>query len=69
MDQVKFVKKAFKEFMVCLGRPYHFKFFKSFLPQILLCPFVNTFIHVLTYMTNCQIYMTYFSTEQAGCSK
>ena len=28
--------------MVCLGRRYHFKFFKGFLPQILLGPFLNT---------------------------
>ena len=27
---------------VCLGRPYHFKFFKSCLTQILLGPFLNT---------------------------
>ena len=26
----------------CLGRPYHFKFFKDCLPQILLGPFLNT---------------------------
>ena len=28
--------------MVCLGRPYHFKFFKACLPQVLLGPFLNT---------------------------
>ena len=28
--------------MVSLGRPYHFKFFKSCPPQILLGPFLNT---------------------------
>ena len=33
--------------MVCLGRPYHFKFFKGCLPQILLGPFLN----YLTYST------------------
>ena len=27
---------------LCLGRPYHFKFFKGSLPQILLGPFLNT---------------------------
>ena len=27
--------------MVCLGRPYHFSFFKDCLPQILLGPFWN----------------------------
>ena len=28
--------------MVCLGRPFHLKFFKGCLPQILLGPFLNT---------------------------
>ena len=28
--------------MVCLGRPYHFKFFKGSLSQILFSPFLNT---------------------------
>ena len=28
------------------SRPYHFKFFKGFLPQILLGPFLNTLAHV-----------------------
>ena len=28
-----------------LGRPYHFKFFKGYLPQILLGPFFNTLTH------------------------
>ena len=29
--------------MVCLSiSPYHFKFFKDYLPQILLGPFLNT---------------------------
>ena len=28
--------------MVCLRRPYHFKFFKGCLPQILLSPFLST---------------------------
>ena len=28
--------------MVCLRRPYRFKFFKGFLPQVLLGPFLNT---------------------------
>ena len=30
----------------CLSRPYHFKFFKGCLPQILLGPFLNTLTHV-----------------------
>ena len=45
MDQVKFVEDSlYKTWsdMVCLGRTYHFKFFKGCLPQILLGPFLNT---------------------------
>ena len=40
MDQVKSVEDS-------LYRPYHFKFFKGYLPQILFAPFLNT----LTQMT------------------
>ena len=32
--------------MVCLRRPYQFKFFKGCLPQILLGPFLNTSSHL-----------------------
>ena len=31
---------------VCLGRLYHFKFFKGCLPKILLGPFLNTLTHM-----------------------
>ena len=44
MEQVKFVKDTLLKIcnnMVCVGRPYHFKFFKGCLPQILLGPFLN----------------------------
>ena len=33
--------------MVYLSRPYHFKFFKGCLPQILLGPFLNTLSHMI----------------------
>ena len=33
--------------MVCLSRPYRFKFFKGCLPKILLGPFLNTWTHIL----------------------
>ena len=33
--------------MACLSRPYHFKFFKGCLPQILLGPLFNTLSHIL----------------------
>ena len=32
--------------MVCLSRPYPFKFFKGCLQQILLGPFLNTVSHI-----------------------
>ena len=32
--------------MVYLNRPYHFKFFKVCLPQILLGPFLNTLFQI-----------------------
>ena len=54
MDQVKFVEDSPWEMwsdMVCLGRPYHFRFFKGCLPQIILGPFLNT----LTHLRHCQL--------------
>ena len=33
-------------YMVCLSGPYHFKFFKGSLPQILLGTFLNTLTHI-----------------------
>ena len=33
--------------MVCLNGPYYFKFFKGYLPQILLGPFFNTLSYLL----------------------
>ena len=32
--------------MVCLSRPYHFKFFKDCLSQVLLGTFLNTLAHI-----------------------
>ena len=32
--------------MVYVSRPYHFKFFKGCLPQILIDPFLNTLIQI-----------------------
>ena len=37
--------------MVFLGRPYHFKVFKSCLPQILIDPFLNTLTHLINLLT------------------
>ena len=33
--------------MICLSRPYPFKFFKGYLPQILPGPLLNTLSHML----------------------
>ena len=45
MDYIKFVEDSIWKIwrdMVCLRRPYRFKFFKCFLPQVLLGPFLST---------------------------
>ena len=47
MDQVKFVEDSLQKIEViwsALSRPYDFKFFKGCLPQILLGPFLNTYM-------------------------
>ena len=41
MGLVKFAGEIWRD-MICLDRPYHFKFFKGCYPQILLGPFLNT---------------------------
>ena len=41
--------------MVCLSRPYHFKFFKGCLPQILLGPFLNTLNQILSLLFQVEI--------------
>ena len=49
MDQVKFVENSLWNIwtdMVCVGRPYHVKYFKGCLPQILLGSFMNTLIQM-----------------------
>ena len=33
--------------MVCLSRPYHFKYFKCCLPEVLLGPFLNNLTHLI----------------------
>ena len=65
-------KAAFKKFeviwsaLVCLGKPYHFTFFKDCLPQILLSPFLNTLCHVfpktenICFSSKHLILLTYF---------
>ena len=46
MDQVNLWKRVFKK----LGRPYHFKFLKGCLPQILLGPLLNTLYQIFRYV-------------------
>ena len=43
-------KTAFRD-MVCLSRPYPFKFFKGCLPQILLRPFLNILFQIPLWVT------------------
>ena len=50
MDQVRFVEDSLIKIwsdMVYLNRPYHFKFFKGCLPQILCGPFMNTLSNMM----------------------
>ena len=49
MDEVKFVKDNLEKIEVIwsASRPYHFKFFKGCLPQILLRPFLDTVSSIL----------------------
>ena len=44
--------KKFEEIWSALSRPYPFKFFKRFLSQILLGPFLNILSHILTMFSN-----------------
>ena len=63
MDRVKFVEDSLFEegMMVSLNRPYHFKFFKGCLPQILLGPFLNTLTHILIKVSvSIWIFLQYF---------
>ena len=48
---------------ICLGRPYHFNFFKGCLPQILLGLFLNTVTHIL--MKNMLIMFTALEMKQS----
>ena len=41
---LKFISQLWS-YMVCLSRPYHFKFFKDYLPQILFGSSLNTLTH------------------------
>ena len=52
MDQAKFVEESLSKIlddMVCLAEPYHLNFLGC-LPQILLVPFLNTFLLPDTHM-------------------
>ena len=63
MDQVKFVEDSLFEegIMVSLNRPYHFKFFKGCLPQVLLGPFLNTLTHIVIKVSvSILIFLQYF---------
>ena len=49
MDQVNLVEDSLLKIwtdMACFNRSYPFKFFKGWLPQILLGPFLNTLSHI-----------------------
>ena len=51
-DQVTFVEDRLEKVlsnMTCLNRPYHLKFFKGCLPQMLLGPLLNIFSQLNPY--------------------
>ena len=53
MQQVKSVEDSLIKFlknlksMVCWGKPYHFRYFKGYLPKTLLGPFLNPLPNIL----------------------
>ena len=55
--------KRYDLLKICFSWPYHFKFFKGCLPQILLSPFLNTLSHIfgwnswVLYFGNSTIYV------------
>ena len=53
MDQVQSIKNLID--VVYLGRPYHYQFFKGYLPNILLGAILNTLLHI------------YFELNTWGC--
>ena len=48
--------------MIWLGRPYHFKLFKGWLPQIFLGPFLNAYSQINP-LSSMQSLHRYFPTE------
>ena len=55
--------------MVCLGRPYNFKFFKGCFPQILLGPFLNTLIQMSQHLNQFQPRVAFhIKTSHLFCS-
>ena len=58
---LKFISSNKSDLKICLGRPYHFKFFKGCLPQILLGPFLNILPYVWHYIS--------FSKDLETCPK
>ena len=50
--------------MVCWSKPYHFKFFKGCLLQILLGPFLNTLSHMYFQLMPCVQWLFLNLTEE-----
>ena len=59
--------------MVCLSRPYNFRFSKGSLPQILLGPFLNTLSHILFILKKMtehpNVFLRSFSVSRTGKHK
>ena len=64
-----YAKQPFKicSNMICLNRPYHFKFFKGILPQILLCLFVNILTHLFFQSLVCHQLLKSFFCHRFIC--
>ena len=52
--------------MVCLSRPYPFKFFKGCLPQILFGPLLNTFSHIIETSDRCVMIAIGYENQDAN---
>ena len=55
--------------MVCLNRPYSFKFFKGCLPQISLGPFLNTLSHMKLSFSCYKVHSSFLHTVPNAISQ
>ena len=66
MNQIKFVEDSLKKIwgdVVCLSRPYPFKFLKDCLPQILLVLFLQTLSQIFVRTRQVSYFLTWKSRQ------